>query len=190
MHCHILQHEDNGAMGWADAVLDVDGFSAIPAPTLPQGKQVLYACGDTGCTPTPGEETMEMTCNDGLDNDCDGLTDGDDPDCQQTGACSDIMDRNTCRNTTGCEWQGNKNNGMCVDAAVCEPTGPDEVGLCSDGIDNDCDGVIDCADTADCGTDPVCQAPDCSVYGTRQECNNEPTDTCRWNNKNSECLPK
>ena len=41
MHCHILQHEDNGAMGWANATL-----GGIPAPTLPAGKQVLYQCGD------------------------------------------------------------------------------------------------------------------------------------------------
>lgn len=31
MHCHILQHEDQGAMGWADVDLDF----ARPAPTLP-----------------------------------------------------------------------------------------------------------------------------------------------------------
>ena len=185
MHCHILQHEDNGAMGWADAAL-----GGIQAPTLPPGKQILYACGSS-CNPVPEGPFGDATCGDGIDNDCDGLTDADDPDCQDTGgACSGIMDRNTCRIHAGCEWQGGKNNGMCVDVVACIPTAPDEVGLCSDGIDNDCDGVIDCADTADCGADPVCQAPDCSVYVTRQECNNEPTDTCKWNNKNSVCLPK
>jgi hypothetical protein len=33
-----------------------------------------------GCVPT---EPTEVTCNDGIDNDCNGLTDGDDPNCQQ-----------------------------------------------------------------------------------------------------------
>ncbi len=185
MHCHILQHEDNGAMGWAAA-----DFGGIPAPTLPPGKQVLYACGG-GCTPVTEGPFGDATCGDTIDNDCDGLIDADDPDCQDTGgSCSTIMDRNTCRNTPDCEWLGGKNNGMCVDAAVCTITAPNEIGLCGDGIDNDCDGVTDCADTADCGSDPVCQTPDCSVYGTRQECNNEPTDTCKWNNKNAVCLSK
>lgn len=32
---------------------------------------------------------------------------------------------------------------------------------CSDGIDNDNDAVIDCAD-ADCANDPVCHEADCS----------------------------
>jgi len=187
MHCHILQHEDNGAMGWANAVL---GDNGIPAPDLPTGKQVLYACGST-CNPQTEGPFGDPTCADGTDNDCDGLTDGNDPDCQYTGggACSDIMDRNVCNNSAGCEWQGGK-NGMCVDAVACVPTGGNETGQCSDGIDNDCDGVIDCADTADCGTDPACQAPDCSMYSTRQDCSNEPTGTCKWDNKNNVCIPR
>jgi hypothetical protein len=72
-----------------------------------------------------------------------------------------------------------------VDVAGCTPTDPDEVGLCADGADNDCDGLTDCADTVDCGNDPVCQV-DCSVYTTRNLCNNQPN--CRWSNKNGVCL--
>ena len=97
------------------------------------------------------------------------------------------MDRNTCRNTPDCEWQGNKNNGMCVDVVACTPTASDEVGLCGDGIDNDCDGFIDCADTADCGGDPVCQQVDCSTFLDKNSCNAE--STCSWSNKNKVCNP-
>ena len=140
MHCHILQHEDNGAMGWANAALG--GF---PAPTLPPGKQVLYACGGGNCSPVPEGPFGSASCTDGIDNDCDTLIDAADPDCQQASACSTILDRSSCRNTASCEWQGNKNNGMCVDAAPPPPP------------------------------------PNCS-YGTRQECNNEPTDSCQWKN--------
>lgn len=44
------------------------------------GSFVLPECtGDTGCTVT---EDPEVSCSDGVDNDCDGLIDGDDPDCQ------------------------------------------------------------------------------------------------------------
>jgi hypothetical protein len=184
MHCHILQHEDNGAMGWANAAL-----GGIPAPTLPSGKQVLYACGSV-CNPVTEGPFGDPTCSDGIDNDCDGLTDGSDPDCQDMGggACSGFMDKNSCNNTSGCEWQGGKNNGMCVEAAACTPS--PESDFCGDGIDNDCDGLIDCADTTDCGADPVCQMADCTVYFSRAECKNEPTDTCRWDNKNNVCVQK
>jgi YD repeat-containing protein len=34
------------------------------------------------CTPGVPTETHEKSCSDGLDNDCDGLVDGNDPDCQ------------------------------------------------------------------------------------------------------------
>jgi hypothetical protein len=78
MHCHILLHEDEGAMGWADVI------GGLGPPTFPDtNQQALYACGGEPpvCEPTPGEETQELTCDDGLDNDCDGLIDTDDPDC-------------------------------------------------------------------------------------------------------------
>jgi hypothetical protein len=46
-----------------------------------------------------------------LDNDCDGLTDANDPDCQEvTSQCSDHGDRTTCRDA-GCRWKKN----TCVD---------------------------------------------------------------------------
>jgi hypothetical protein len=139
------------------------------------------------CTPgDPTEPDMEMTCDDGLDNDCDGLTDAIDPDCQ---ACSDYTSKSACNNDPNCEWQGSPKNGMCVDAAACTPTGP-EAGYCNDGIDNDCDGMTDCADTADCGSDPVCQQADCSAYTNKDDCNNEPTDSCRWSKKDNLCVPK
>jgi len=44
---------------------------------------LLYTLGD-GCVPT---EDPEVSCSDGVDNDCDGLTDGDDPDCQTPVEC-------------------------------------------------------------------------------------------------------
>jgi hypothetical protein len=56
--------------------------------------------GGGGCTPT---EDPEVSCTDGLDNDCDGFLDGDDSDCQATctptetpeASCSDGQD-NDC----------------------------------------------------------------------------------------------
>jgi hypothetical protein len=47
MHCHILDHEDQGAMGWAR----VNGGAAPPSYPA-AGFQELYACGDAPPPPT------------------------------------------------------------------------------------------------------------------------------------------
>jgi hypothetical protein len=119
-------------------------------------------------------------CDDGIDNDCDGLIDGDDPDCQMT--CSSYTSKETCNAAPHCQWQGSPKSGMCVDA--CSPTEPTEV-TCNDGVDNDCDGNADCSDS-DCIGTPECPAIDCSVYTTRNLCNAQPT--CSWDNKIKVCL--
>ncbi|MHC4695182.1 MAG: hypothetical protein ACYTFA_00400 [Planctomycetota bacterium] len=138
---------------------------------------------DPDCQCTPGEPT-EVTCDDGLDNDCDGLIDGDDPDCP-TITCSDYSTKAACNADPACEWQGSPKNGTCVEAVICTPTSPDEVTLCGDGVDNDCDGLTDCADSDDCGGDPICQV-DCSAYTTKNLCNAQPA--CSWDNKNRTCV--
>jgi hypothetical protein len=113
---------------------------------LCEGAETIASCAPD-CDPnacSPSEPGTEVTCNDGVDNDCDGLTDATDPDCQ-----------------------------------VCVPTEPTEVS-CLDGLDNDCDGLTD-------ANDPDCQGPvDCSQYGDRTSCNNDPN--CRW--KQNQCQPR
>jgi hypothetical protein len=152
----------------------------------------------------------DQTCNDGLDNDCDGLTDLEpgieDPDCQDTGNCSNITVRNECRNTAGCEWVGGK-NGMCVDVTggQCTDNDGDDYGnpgdaSCPNGAATDCDdndatvnpGAIegppgdatcsdgkdnDCDGLTDEAEDPDCQI-DCSMYSDKPSCNNDPN--CKW----------
>jgi len=50
--------------------------------------------------------------------------------------------------------------------------------LCTGGLDEDCDGLIDCADTVDCGQNQACQTPDCGDA----ICNNgETCETCAAN---------
>ena len=77
-------------------------------------------CGATGqleclggsvvdsCTPATPPEATEVTCDDTLDNDCDGSTDGADTDCQVV-ACSTYQSRQTCRDA-GCQWKKNTCN--------------------------------------------------------------------------------
>lgn len=96
-----------------------------------------------GCLAPFGYEASEMTC-DNRDNDCDGLTDED---CQ-------------------CDYQGDPDGacaqGMLDGLGVCVPPATietDEVTL-HDGVDNDCDGVID-----ECGG-PFVDARDGLSYQT------------------------
>ncbi|MCH8153299.1 MAG: hypothetical protein IH830_13115 [Planctomycetes bacterium] len=62
-----------------------------------------------------------------------------------------------------CQIEPSCGDGVCdvgEDQCNCAPdcgTPPvDETGLCADGIDNDCDGLIDCDDGNDCAADPEC----------------------------------
>jgi hypothetical protein len=52
----------------------------------------------------------------------------------------------------------------CSCAADCGTPPASEAGFCTDGADNDCDGVDDCADT-DCAADPACVGS-CSPLGS------------------------
>ena len=54
----------------------------------------------------------ETLCNNGVDNDCDGLIDGEDPDCGPPVDCSQFLDRNSRRAEATCRW-GDKNK-VCV----------------------------------------------------------------------------
>jgi hypothetical protein len=60
------------------------------------------------CTPgDPTEPGTELSCNDGLDNDCDGLTDtAEDPDCQID--CTTYQDQSTCVMYPECRWNKKK----------------------------------------------------------------------------------
>jgi hypothetical protein len=136
------------------------------------------------CTSGSPTEDPEVTCNDTLDNDCDGFTDDADTDCGGPATCSDYVDKGSCNDDPNCEWVGSPHNGTCQDAVGCTIT-EDPESTCDDGVDNDCDGLTDCADTANCGNDPVCQV-DCSVYTTRNLCNAQ--SACTWSGKNKVCV--
>ncbi len=148
---------------------------------------------DAGCTCVDGGQ-VETGCGDGLDNDGDGLKDCQDPDCENAscdGGC-------TCFDggfrETGCNDSLDNDGDSKLDcfdpdcfAQLCKPSpaifvcaadagcvcngslSPPNETNCTDGIDNDCDGLIDCQEGAcnnqSCGTGCVCKG------GVRAETN-------------------
>jgi hypothetical protein len=96
------------------------------------GADVGVTIPDAACVPS---ETPETTCSDGIDNDCDGAADCADSHCGAM-ECDD-GDPTTSYDT--CEA------GVCVGTG-CMPTEATEFS-CDDGVDNDCSGAADCADT-------------------------------------------
>lgn len=85
-------------------------------------------------------------CTDQIDNDCDGFVDGADTDCQL--AC--FPQGASCSSNSDCcslKCRGGKNK-VCKAGSGCTMTENPEVS-CLDGLDNDCDGLVD-LDDADC----------------------------------------
>jgi hypothetical protein len=107
------------------------------------------------------------SCTDTLDNDCDGFTDADDPDCAPLctpqpevcdgvdNDCNNIIDDvapvpttfgiGVCANTGAIVCQ----NGQLVDTCQPLPAGVEQFGVCTtcnDNSDNDCDTLVDAAD--------------------------------------------
>ncbi|MBI3182623.1 MAG: hypothetical protein HYZ28_10850 [Myxococcales bacterium] len=167
-------------------------------------------CGATeqnvcGCPSGGGPSGSETTCGDRLDNDCDGVADCDDADCEQR-ACDD---RNACTSQDACR------SGTCLGAesvscrdgggpcrALAGACSPDS-GLCvyppldagagcpDDGIfctDDRCDGLGSCVHPPKDGGTPCddgnpCTAADrCSasacVGGPTKPCNSPPGGGC------------
>jgi hypothetical protein len=110
-----------------------------------EGVQRCEGGGWTHCEPGPER------CGDGLDNDCDGRVDANDSDCPSECVTNT---RRSC--TTSC---GVASTQLCENGAWarCEPVRE----VCTDGVDNDCDGAVDGADS-DC--------PGQCVTNTRRSC--------------------
>jgi hypothetical protein len=167
-------------------------------------KQDPPVCVDD-CTVT---EDPEVSCNDGQDNDCDGLTDGDDPDCQQCVpdeaqevSCFDGND-NDCNGSTDCaDANCDGKSGGTTTCGVGECAGNTGERICQNGAEVDtCDhfaGAIpeDCDDSGmldeDCDgsaneDDPDCPVGGCSSHPDKQSCNDDPN--CKW--RSQECTPR
>ncbi|MCU1277192.1 MAG: LigA, partial [bacterium] len=110
-------------------------------------------CDATGGCVCPGGQLHESSCGDGQDNDCDGLVDCADPDC----------------NAIVCSAVGGK---LCNAGACACPYGNAPETTCNDGIDNDCNGVADC-------NDPACNGKQCGPSGTQLCFGTTPAATCK-----------
>jgi len=76
-------------------------------------------------------------------------------------------------------------NGSATDCDDSDPnTYPGAFELCDDGVDNDCDGNVDCADSS-CFRDSFCLADSCVDYNSRGPCKNDPR--CDWSGKEKSC---
>jgi hypothetical protein len=94
---------------------------------------------DAGMPCVPSPEDTDVACSDMLDNNCDGRTDCADPGCQSIHrACT------TSCNTPGTQtWDCSSHTWS---TCAGDPNDEHDMTACGDGIDNDCDGKIDCAD--------------------------------------------
>lgn len=140
------------------------------------GVRICSANGlTTTCSAIPGPAGSESppgggSCTDGDDNDCDTLVDLADPDCREPEKCDGLdndgdndVDEDfdvgaPCSDGTGvCVANGQKvclpdGSGTACDAMALPPQQEGPAGAtCTDGLDNDCDGLADGAD-ANCGS--------------------------------------
>ncbi len=131
-------------------------------------------CNDLDSRIFPGAAEV---CDDGLDNDCDGSIDLADADCI---TCTDAdadghfttVSNPSCGPNDDCDdsdpaaYPGAPETGAapckdynCDDAIACiapPSCTANEIGMCSNSIDDDCDGSMDCMDS-DCSADSACR---------------------------------
>jgi hypothetical protein len=112
-----MQNEFLGMEGvnFLDAWVNADEQYGAIGTMVPPYPMATATWGDV-CTPGPEGPYGHATCTDEVDNDCDGLTDAEDPDCDPPMmACSDYTDKGACNADPDCEWQGKGGSGTCVD---------------------------------------------------------------------------
>jgi hypothetical protein len=149
---------DNVCQAFAPPDRDADGVpdDADNCPDVPNGEQADAdedGIGDA-CDPQPGPEV----CDDGLDNDADGVVDEnceeicDGLDNDGDGVVDEMCDE---PQPEICDGLDNDRDGMTDEDCVQEE-------ICDDAIDNDGDGLVDegcdgCAGDMDCAPGQTCQ---------------------------------
>src|SRR5690606_12698004 len=114
---------------------------------------LVFDCGDAdckdhpACQPSGASESTDALCSDWVDNDGDGYLDCDDLDCRGTTACMGSWDLPATKGPSPVA-AGRPDVPTTFDEALAADEGAGERDnvTCSDGIDNDGDGLIDCDD--------------------------------------------
>ena len=162
-----------------------DGEDCVSCPGDCAGKtggkpSTRYCCGDGSCSPEG--------CNSGGYT-CTTVSTPPEPYCCGDGTCAGDETSLNCEVDCGAapycgDGTCDPGEDECSCSADCGAPEDPEVGFCSAGIDNDCDGDVDCAD-ADCSGDAACQTADCTTYTDKTSCNNQAE--CNWNNRYKRC---
>lgn len=121
-------------------------FCPAPPPLCTDNDNDSFAaeggdCGPIDCDDTDPAINPDATenCSDAIDNNCNGLIDELDPAAVGCSFCTD-----------------NDNDGFAFEGGTCGPidcddlnpaVNPSAIELCTDGIDNDCNGLVDTQDT-------------------------------------------
>lgn len=112
-------------------------------------------CGGTDCNdadPNIHPDASEL-CADGIDNDCNSVTD-----CADAGCAGDLV----CQCESNADQDGDGHASIPCGGADCDDTDslvfPGTMEVCGDGIDNNCDSRVDCSD-ATCSAALVCVGP-------------------------------
>ena len=150
------------------------------------------ACGGDDCDDSDGNINPGVfegpqgaaACDDGVDNDCDGLTDLDDPACSLCTQDYDCDDGAFCNGTETCDASGDCQAGVppCGDSIDCTIDSCDEnADTCSAAPDDPfCDDGTVCNGTEYCDTQSGCQPGAPASAGTPCDDGNPCTDpdTC------------
>lgn len=141
------------------AGMSTGAFAAKPTDNDGDGWKSNRDCNDND--PLINPDATEI-CSGGVDENCDDLIDCDDPTCSGDPACQVPQ----CTDNDG-DGYGDPGDASCPNggATDCDDNntavnpgateGPYDDATCSDGWDNNCDGLID-------GDDLSCQAPTCT----------------------------
>jgi len=155
MNCGGASHPDR-------VCTDVDG----DAFAVEGGLCGEVDCDDTDPQVNPGIQEQfpgDPVCSDEKDNDCDGLVDAQDPDCQEEADCQDDGDCDDglfCNGAEGCEG-GSCLAGTPVNCGDGDPCTNDSCNEAADACTHTCNATgpqsACCTQSAVCAAAPVCQ---------------------------------
>ncbi|MBK9001510.1 MAG: hypothetical protein IPM35_37800 [Myxococcales bacterium] len=149
-----------------DAAAGGSGGSSGTAPTGGSAGDAATGGASGGTGPTPVE-----ACANGVDDDKNGKTDCQDPDCFAGCGCA-LNEDCTNGKDDDCDGLADCKDLGCGADPCCSGAVP-KAESCAGGKDDDCDGKIDCADP-DCAADACCgdasTAPEACANGKDDDC--------------------